>query len=209
MKKISDLIKLVAVGGALVFGAIAIAQTGTSGTDTGGIGDYTYQTRVTSRCSTASGTTAACSNIAPSTPNVVFYKDSSLRQSSVPPNSVEGAFCGNGICDANESTSSCASDCGGADPSGVGPQIGEGACSSQRFIKTYPAAGMPTGKTALCYLSFKTGTGTFSQRRTYTTSSGFLPEGDNCSNGTPPKGTLTLICANGSWLEDKATCACN
>lgn len=203
MKMISTPIRILAIV-TIGLSAIVHAQTET------GIGDFTYETRSESRCATASGTTAACSNIAPSTNDMVFYRDSALVGSTQPRTSTEGTFCGNGICDANESPGSCSSDCGGNDPTGTGPQIGTGACSSQRFIKTYPIQNLSTAGTngtGLCYLDRATGTGSFAMKKLFTPETGFIAT-SKCGNGLAPRASLTLVCANGSWLEDKVTCSC-
>ncbi len=211
---------------ALVAGSCnAAAQGGSGAAGDPSIGDFRYRSvPQTERCSTDRGTIAACANTAgtvgydPTIGSDDPTADPRPGERSGRRETEHGAFCGNGICEANEDARSCSADCGGSNPSGVGPRLGEGNCFPQGYPASFAVENRPS---ATCGIDGVVG----GEREQDVILFGELIEvtaADETdaaavvvlTSGTCPRGKpklsarIELVCANGLMLPREVECTC-
>ena len=198
-----------------------------SGTQGGGgqqdpsVGDFSYNSiPASSKCTTDSGVVAACSEVSgtPTGPASVPADDPTIVPTEQGRTVSPGNYCGNGICEANETTESCAADCGGRRPTGTGPAIGDGSCAPQPFPGSFP---VKQSETLTCSIEGTLGQGTsgaggrvpFGTRYAVThdeTPSGLkakLTSGE-CGDRKLFQADIEMICGNGVFYATKADCEC-
>jgi hypothetical protein len=202
-------------GVVLVIASVAAAQAA----DDQGIGDYRYSSLPSAlKCRTTGGNTAACAgqDHGRSGGGDVDARDETVSEQQ----SEKGPWCGNGMCEAaaGEDSVSCANDCGGSVPGGVGPERSE-YCEPQTIAYQFAVRGSTSAAT--CSVDGAVGADqpggrmifgqvvTITEQPSQSSNSARVIMGSGaCGGGYQLDASVEFRCENGIIQPRSANCGC-